>query len=237
MVSTTDPTNFLKLLREHLPQIIFLDIQMPGRSGLDIAEDISKNFKNMGYPEDRAPLIVFVTAFDHYAAKAFTVNAFDYILKPIDEERLSSLFAKMERQHAAALAPQEPTIKINVGGLDLYLPLRSVIMFRAELKYIDLVATHKTYLLTDTLLALETRHPDFLRAHRSCLLNPAHIKCFEDIDGTAYALLSSGERIQISRRQRPHVEMSKPWLQWKEQAQALKLLAQTTDNAMKGAAG
>lgn len=157
------------------PDIVFLDIKMPGLNGLAVAETLPKDSK-----------IVFVTAFDQYAADAFEQSAVDYLLKPVGEERLTKTIQRLKQKEPVAKADLVALVKtltspkvsflqwLRVGLDDIteLVPIQDVVYFKADLKYIDVVTQNKTYLLRQSLSDLESQlDPDvFWRINRGCIV-------------------------------------------------------------------
>ena len=157
------------------PDIVFLDIKMPGLNGLAVAEMLPKHSK-----------IVFVTAFDQYAADAFEQYAVDYLLKPVGEERLTKTIQRLKQKEPVAKADLVALVKtltspkvsflqwLRVGLDDIteLVPIQDVVYFKADLKYIDVVTQNKTYLLRQSLSDLESQlDPDvFWRINRGCIV-------------------------------------------------------------------
>ena len=157
------------------PDIVFLDIKMPGLNGLAVAEMLPKHSK-----------IVFVTAFDQYAADAFEQSAVDYLLKPVGEERLTKTIQRLKQKEPVAKADLVALVKtltspkvsflqwLRVGLDDIteLVPIQDVVYFKVDLKYIDVVTQNKTYLLRQSLSDLESQlDPDvFWRINRGCIV-------------------------------------------------------------------
>jgi DNA-binding LytR/AlgR family response regulator len=157
------------------PDIVFLDIKMPGLNGLAVAEKLPKDSK-----------IVFVTEFDQYAIDAFQQSAVDYLLKPIGEERLTKTIQRLKQKEPVAQGDLVALVKtltspkvsflqwLRVGKDDIteLVAIRDVVYFKADLKYIDVVTQNKTYLLRQSLSDLESQlDPDvFWRINRGCIV-------------------------------------------------------------------
>lgn len=163
------------------PDLIFLDIQMPELNGFEALERIR-----------HLPLIIFCTAYDEYALKAFETNAIDYLLKPVDPERLEKALAKLQRltrDDASALqeqlrrmlsgmrAPAARRIQVRVGDRILFLKPQDICYFQAVDKYVEVHTFDESYLLSESLNQLEADLPpeDFVRIHRSALINLNHL--------------------------------------------------------------
>ena len=204
---TTNQSEFWKLLEEKLPIIIFLDIQMPKKSGLDIAKEIRIKSKLLGYNSEHFPLIVFTTAYENYGYQAFQVNAIDYVLKPIDEEKIESVFIKIANTYGSLLEQNSEYISINSFGIDIKIPLCEVLYFKADMKYIAVVTDKKEFLINDTLLNLEKKYPKFVKIHRSYLINPTYISRFYRKDNYLYVILKNHSiHLPVSRRQKFEIE-------------------------------
>ena len=163
------------LAKKIKPDIVFLDIKMPGLNGLAVAEMLPKHSK-----------IVFVTAFDQYAADAFEQSAVDYLLKPVGEERLTKTIQRLKQKEPVAKGDLVALVKtltspkvsflqwLRVGLDDIteLVPIQDVVYFKADLKYIDVVTQNKTYLLRQSLSDLESQlDPDvFWRINRGCIV-------------------------------------------------------------------
>jgi two-component system LytT family response regulator len=185
-------------IEELAPDLVFLDIQMPGGSGFDLLARL-----------DRVPRIVFTTAFDHYAVKAFDVNALDYLLKPIEPARLATAIAKLRGQMAATPAnpiagPALDQLFIKDGPRCWFVPVREVRLLTAEGNYVRLLWGQERPLLGRSLTALEEkldgRH--FFRANRAQILNLDFIDSVESGEGgRLHVTLRGGPEIEVSRRQ------------------------------------
>lgn len=203
----------LNLSNTHQPDIVLLDIRMPGLDGVEAANHLQKMAK--------PPAIIFTTAFDNYAIQAFDMSAIDYLLKPIRLERLQTALQKArallpnQLEAIAPLSSQKTHFSISERGRILLIPVADVIYLRAELKYITVRTAEKEYLLEESLNNLEQEfHQTFIRLHRNCLVAKAYILGYEkrhqefDEDGNKstekhwVALLkNTNETIAVSRRQ------------------------------------
>jgi two-component system response regulator AlgR len=196
----------LTLAAEQRPDVLLLDIRMPVMDGIEAAEHAQKL--------DLPPAIIFTTAYDAHALKAFELNAVDYLLKPIRLERLQTALAKAQALRPAqmealhALAPQRSHFSIHERGRIMLVPLADVLYLRAELKYLTLRTAEREYLLEDSLNHIEQEFPEhFVRIHRNCLVSNNAILGFErrqETDGeTHWVVLLRGlaETLPVSRRQ------------------------------------
>ncbi|OPL07495.1 MAG: hypothetical protein AVO33_05065 [delta proteobacterium ML8_F1] len=180
----TNPMTLIEYLKHHQADLIFLDIEMPKKSGLEIAEMILES-----YPDTR---IIFVTAYDKYAIDAFNINAVDYLLKPTSQERLNQALHKalqMEKPlYQENIKRMLSTIRnkkdfISVYNNGYFVPVRfeSVIYIKSEDGTVILHTLDKTYSFPGTLLALEEHidYPYFFRTHRSFIVNINFIEKIE----------------------------------------------------------
>jgi two-component system, LytTR family, response regulator len=180
------------------PDLLFLDIQMPGGTGFDLLEKL-----------ERPPRVIFTTAYDHYAVKAFDVNALDYLLKPVEPERL---IAALDKVRSVAGAPAvgaagEPALEqlfVRDGPRCWFVPLHEVSLLESEGNYVRLHWDGNRPLLSRSLLALEARlDPQrFFRANRQQILNLDFVQGIEaGPGGRLNAKLRDGTAVEISRRQ------------------------------------
>lgn len=169
----------LRLIELHQPDLIFLDIEMPVMNGFEMLSNLKKQ-----------PKVIFTTAYDQYAIKAFEENSVDYLLKPIEKERLEKSMEKlMHNQQPIALPIQHllnqlkpkkeiKTLTVKIGDKILLIPLHQIVAIEAEEKYVFLHTEDGNKHLTDfTLTRLEEKLPDvFCRIHRSIIINTDKIK-------------------------------------------------------------
>jgi len=160
------------------PDLMLLDIRMPLMDGIEAAQHAQKL--------EPRPNIIFTTAFDAYAIKAFDLNAIDYLLKPIRLERLQTAIAKaqaLKPKQIEALKPlqkQRTHLSIHERGRVILVPIDQIIYLRAELKYITVRTVEREYLIEESLTHLETEFGErFLRLHRNCLVAPLFITGYE----------------------------------------------------------
>ena len=188
------------------PDLMLLDIRMPLMDGIEAAQHAQKL--------EPAPHIIFTTAFDVYAIKAFDLNAIDYLLKPIRLERLQAAINKahaLQPKQLAALKPLQKSrthLSIHERGRVLLVPIDTIIYLRAELKYITVRTALREYLIEESLTNLEAEFAErFIRLHRNCLVAPLFITGYEkrkhaDGEQQWVAILNGiPETIAISRRQ------------------------------------
>lgn len=189
----------VKAVEKTNPEIIFLDIQMPRASGFDLLEQIETGAK-----------IIFVTAYDEYAIRAFEVNALDYLLKPVSPKRLAQAIERLEQ------ATEKPTEKnleyddfifVNSGRSSKFIKIDSIKCILAADVYSEILTEeNRKFLLLKSLSEWETRLPakNFLRIHRSTIINLEFIERIEKRFNYSHQIYLQGvnEPLVISRRYR-----------------------------------
>jgi two-component system, LytTR family, response regulator AlgR len=195
----------LEVLNREKVDIVLLDIRMPEMDGLEAARHIA----GMEQP----PAIIFTTAFDAYALKAFEVNAIDYVLKPVRLERLLTALGKtragprISRQALDAAANQPRRhLSVHERGKIHLVPLAEVLYLRAELKYVTVRTAEREYLVEESLTSLEEEFGEaFVRVHRNCLVARSAISGFErnaeESESGWAVVIKNGEKLPVSRRQ------------------------------------
>ena len=196
----------LDVINREKVDIVLLDIRMPEIDGMEAARHIA------ALPQP--PAIIFTTAFDAYAIKAFEVNAIDYLLKPIRLERLLTALGKTRAaapisREALEAASNQPRRHLSVherGKIHL-VPVADILYLRAELKYVTVRTAEREYLVDESLTKLEEEFAEsFVRVHRNCLVARAAIAGFErnseeSESGWAVVIKDTGEKLPVSRRQ------------------------------------
>jgi two-component system LytT family response regulator len=225
-----DGEQALRAIAEHAPDLVFLDIQMPGMDGFGVIQQLQG---------DNMPLVVFVTAFDEYAVEAFRVNAIDYVLKPIDDERLAEAVDRVVDKHQQqALADQkrnlvnacmhltgatESTVEeIAQGDSNAYPDKISIrdgdevqLVPVADIDWVDAAGDYMcvhvdgvTHIMRITMKQLEAllNPMQFLRIHRSTIVNSARIESAQSIANGEFLLtLSNESRLKVSRSYREKI--------------------------------
>ena len=202
-------TQALEVIARQPVDVVLLDIRMPEMDGIETAQHLRKL--------DHPPAIIFATAYDAYALKAFDVHAIDYLVTPIRAARLLEALSKVRAKAAppaAALAEMRRTprsaLSSSERGKVHLIPVADIIYLRAELKYVTARTRVRVYLVEESLTRLEEEFGErFVRAHRSCLVARAAIRGFERGRGAGeggdgqWEVLLNGcdERIAVSRRQ------------------------------------
>lgn len=194
-----DALDALKQIEALAPDLLLLDVQMPGASGLDLAASLP----------DPAPGIVFVTAYDQYALQAFEVAALDYLLKPVAPEQLQrALLRARARSSGERDAPARPLplrLLIPDRGRTHVLALGDVIWLEAADNYVQVHTVQEAPLMRRTLVGiLQDLGPGFVRTHRSAAVALAHVLTLEALDkGDAVVRMHGGATVPCSRSFRP----------------------------------
>jgi two-component system, LytTR family, response regulator len=190
---------------EHLsPDIIFLDIQMPGKTGFDMLAEL-----------ERAPHVIFTTAYDEFALKAFEVNALDYLMKPIEPKRLSDALQKIQQAEEKEMAlnllsfnrgllSENDQVFVKDGERCWFVKLGEVRLFESVGNYAKVFFGTNKPLILKSLNALEERLDEkiFFRANRKHIVNLRMIEKIESyFNGGLLLELVGGEKVEVSRRQ------------------------------------
>jgi two-component system LytT family response regulator len=216
-------------IRQHAPQIVFLDIQMKRVNGFDVVEAIGNG---------PFPAIVFTTAYDQYAVRAFETNALDYLLKPFGEERLQIALRRcrerifndqiqaytdrllsllQSRQIAPMNNPPLPDsgyqgrLVLKTGNRLVFLDVDQINWIEAEGVYVRVHTTGKSHVLRESMNNLEQRLDParFVRTHRSVLVNITRVKeVIPNMNGGGTVVLTDGSRVKMSRSYRDRIKAS-----------------------------
>ncbi|MCF8324105.1 MAG: response regulator transcription factor [Leadbetterella sp.] len=200
----------IELIDEHQPDLLFLDIQMPGKNGFELLEII----------EDRVPEVIFTTAYDEYALKAFEYNALDYLMKPIDSSRLAEAIAKVEAEIKRSEKLSSDTnvqyltendqVFVKDGEKCWFVKLGKVRLFESMGNYVRLHFEDQKPMILKSLNSLEEKldPKSFFRANRKHIINLQWVEKIEPwFSGGLLVTLKGGEKstplekIEISRRQ------------------------------------
>lgn len=185
------------LSRERRPDIVFLDVEMPGASGLGAAPLV----RDQAAP----PAVVFVTAHERYAVEAFAVEAFDYLLKPVDAERLARVLERLRERTSESAVPVERIAVVGGGGSELLLDPTEIHYVHADGDYSRVHTYDRSFLSTLSLGTLEERLGGrFARVHRSYLVNLAKVAAVRRVAPDRLRLqLADAERteVDVARRQ------------------------------------
>jgi two-component system LytT family response regulator len=184
------------------PDLVFLDIQMPGKTGFDMLQEL-----------ERAPHVIFTTAYDEYALKAFEVNALDYLMKPIEPKRLADALQKLQQAEEKEAAQQagirgilseSDQVFVKDGERCWFVKLSEVRLFESVGNYAKVFFGSNKPLILKSLNALEERLDEktFFRANRKHIVNMRMIDKIEPyFNGGLLLELQGGEKIEVSRRQ------------------------------------
>lgn len=197
----------LALVQAEPVDVVLLDIRMPEMDGLEAAQHLQKL-------ED-PPHVIFTTAYDDYALKAFELHAIDYLVKPIRLRRLHDALARcrsmtrLSLDVLQAVAPEARThLAVQERGKVVLIPVAEILYLRAELKYVTIRTAEREYLLEESLSRLEQELAEsFVRIHRSCLVAKTHIEAFERDTGEGaearwvVSMRGIDEKLPVSRRQ------------------------------------
>jgi len=215
----------VEAIRQHRPDLVFLDIQMPGLTGVDVVQEVG--------PE-QMPVVIFVTAYDHYALKAFDLAALDYLLKPFDDERFEQAFERarqtialrdgeklrdrlstfLQGQSGATQEAKPATnylerIAVDMRGQVRVVPVQQIHFITASGAYAELHTKEDTFVIRERMQTLEERlDPEvFFRVHRSAIVRLDRIDALLYNAGGDYAVrLKDGKRLKVSRNRREELE-------------------------------
>ncbi len=210
VATANDPVNGKQLILEHHPDIVFLDIEMPRLSGIELAAQLPEGFTR----------IVFITAYDTYAIHAFRVNAIDYLLKPVDPSDLLATIQKVQREMAERqpivqqlqqlqqlLRPaNEQPARIGIAMADriVFVELNDILYCTASGAYTSIHLQDGQKLVASKSLGEfedQLRASGFFRSHHSSLIQLKKIRAFQKHDG-GYVVMSDGAQLEVSQRKR-----------------------------------
>jgi two-component system, LytTR family, response regulator len=192
----------INMVNELNPDLLFLDIQMPGKTGFQLLEEL-----------DAVPFVVFTTAYDEFALKAFEVNALDYLLKPIQADRLSETVSKIlekEKSKSAAVRNADKKLGLNDqvfvkdGDRCWFVSLTNVRMFESDGNYIKVYFDNNRPMIHKSLNALDEKLDEraFFRASRKHIINLSWVESIEQwFNGGLMVKLKGGDKVEVSRRQ------------------------------------
>lgn len=184
------------------PDLLFLDIQMPGKTGFELLEML-----------DRVPAVIFTTAYDEYALQAFDVNALDYLLKPIQPERLTECISKVSEQTQASSDSEQETNKklgledqvfVKDGDKCWFVGLSKIRLFESDGNYIKVHFDTNRPMIHKSLNALDEKldQRSFFRASRKHIINLSWLESIEPwFNGGLMVKLKGGDKVEVSRRQ------------------------------------
>lgn len=192
-----DGREVLSALERTRPDVVFLDIQMPEMSGFDVIRRRTP---------DRMPVVVFLTAYDQFALRAFDAAALDYLVKPVSDARFAVTIRRVAKRLTSGTESQpERSVVVTTARGTLVLPLAEIDWIEAADYYARVWVGQRSYLLRESLNQLERRvgTQGFVRAHRQALVRTSAVRAFQDGErGEIVAILANGVRIPVSRRRR-----------------------------------
>jgi two-component system LytT family response regulator len=214
-----DGRSAVTAITEKKPDLVFLDIQLPERNGFDVLSDLGSG---------NLPAIIFVTAYDRFAVKAFEVHAIDYLLKPFDAERFQQALTRAKEQigRKESTIDQGETIRelltslrresagpkrisIKTSGKLIFLRTEDIDCVEAADNYVKVRTGSEVHVVRDTMGAFESRLPadDFVRVSRSCIINVDRIKELQPIEYGEYEIvLQNGTRVRLTRGYRQSLQ-------------------------------
>lgn len=188
-----------EMINTHNPDLLFLDIQMPGKTGFELLEML-----------DAVPTVIFTTAYDEYALKAFEVNALDYLLKPIQMDRLNETITKLEPPKPVDEKNKEPKLGLSDqvfvkdGDKCWFVNLSDIRYFESDGNYIKVFFENFKPMIHKSLNALDEKlnDRDFFRASRKHIINLSWVDSIEPwFNGGLMVKLRGGDKVEVSRRQ------------------------------------
>ena len=214
----SDGPSAIAAIEKFQPELVFLDVQMPGGSGFEVIEAVGAG---------RMPFVIFVTAFDRYALRAFDVHALDYLLKPFDRDRFRDALTRarerierrsdgdLERRLLAIVSDLKPgpqpleRFVIKAGGRVFFLRAEDIEWIEAAGNYVKLHVGAETHVFRETMNSLEARlNPSvFFRIHRSHIVNIERVRELQPwFNGEYVVFLTSGARLTLSRGYREKLQ-------------------------------
>lgn len=192
----------VELINKETPDLLFLDIQMPGKTGFELLEML-----------DSVPPVIFTTAYDEYALKAFEVSALDYLLKPIQGDRLKEAVEKVSKQLSTTAEDGSgkeeklglrDQVFVKDGDKCWFVKLSDIRLFESDGNYIKVYFDSNRPMIHKSLNALDEKlnDRDFFRASRKHVINLSWVETIEPwFNGGLMVMLKGGERVEVSRRQ------------------------------------
>ena len=193
VLTSDSATEALRVLQDLEIDAVLLDISMPGLSGLELAQVLSR-FKT-------PPPVVFVTAHDQHAVEAFDLNAVDYVLKPVSEDRLAEAVRRIVEGPGRSAPRTDDQIAVELGGRTRFISRADVRYVEAQGDYARLHTAEGSHLLRTPLTTLEAewREAGFVRIHRSLLVSLPHVEEIRTDSGRCTVMIA-GQELAVSRR-------------------------------------
>lgn len=208
----------IEKIRQLEPDVIFLDIEMPGLNGFEVLERLQK-----------IPIVIFCTAYDHYSLKAFETNSIDYLLKPVRLERLQQTVEKLSsfKENLSSVAmmtvlkefynqkeeKKMTSITVKKGDKLMFIKLDEVSHFEADEKYVKLYTKKENHLIEQSLAQLETKLPDyFMRVHRSVIVNKDQVLEVQKYFNSRFVITLNSQKKTIITSGRSYNVEIKDWM-------------------------
>ena len=193
VITSDSATDALRVLHDLSVDAVFLDISMPGLSGLELAQVLAR-FRT-------PPPVVFVTAHEQHAVEAFDLNAVDYVLKPVREERLAEAVRRVVEGGAAGRAAEDDQVAVELGGVTRFISRSDIRYVEAQGDYARLHTAEGSHLLRTPLATLEEQWAPagFVRIHRSLLVSLPHVDEVRTESGRCTVVVG-GVELAVSRR-------------------------------------
>jgi two-component system LytT family response regulator len=203
----SDGPSALAAVEQHRPDLLFLDVQMPGMDGFEVLDKLTASRVDDTLP---TPVVIFTTAHEDYALRAFDVAAADYLLKPFDDGRFGQALARAKKRAGSGAAGATGRTRTHLtlsqtGAVDV-VDLDHLLWAEAADQYVRLHTASGTHLLRESMTQLEGSLDErrFLRVHRSCLVALLHVNRIESTrGGTGRVLLDDGTWLPVSRSRMP----------------------------------
>jgi two-component system LytT family response regulator len=198
-----DGNEAVQIIRDLRPDLVFLDVQMPGRTGVEVAEELGA---------DALPATIFTTAYERFALKAFDVAAIDYLVKPFDDERFAQALARARKAIATQPAPKSEyleRIPVEGRGQIRVVPVALIDYITASGPYAELHIGDRTFAIREKMQTLEEKLDPalFFRIHRSAIVRLDRIDTLLHAAGGDYAVrLKDGTELSVSRSRREELE-------------------------------
>lgn len=197
-------TEAVAQIRATRPDLVFLDVQMPECGGFDVLEILKG--------DESLPVIVFVTAYDEYALRAFDAGALDYLLKPFDDSRFDLAMQRAKQNIAAKESPPQetPRLEVRSAGKVAYVQIPDIDWVEAADYYVCLHVGARSHLLRKSMAELEQELDPriFCRIHRSTIVNLRKVSALKvDAAGEHEVILDSGDKLRLSRRFRKELQL------------------------------
>lgn len=201
IATATNGNEAVARIRELHPDLVFLDVQMPGRSGVDVANELGAEM----------PVTIFVTAYDQHAVKAFELEAVDYLVKPFDDERFAQALQRARRAAETRGPAQKFTdrIAVELRGQLRAVPVDRIDYITASGPYAELHVGERVFAVRERMQALEEKlDPQrFMRVHRSAIVRIEAVDAFLRHAGGDYGVrMKSGAELSVSRQKREELE-------------------------------